>query len=333
MAKDYRNEFSQEIKLRLKDVLCQSDLDMVMAVVLDSINKYELTERETAIVPYDDRNMAVIRSYVSSLIVDGKAKSTIQAYTREIKKFVSFIGNADLTEAKTFDIRNYLAQYKVRGLKNSSLENTRAIIASFFSWLLKEEYITKNPCAVISPIKQTKEIKKPFTSVELDVLRSRCKNEKERAIIEVLLSSGVRVSELCDLNVDDIDFQSKTVHIRHGKGDKERYTYIDDVACSHLIKYLTSKGIESGALFRSTSKERYTPHGVRELLTAMAKRANVENVHPHRFRRTFATTLSSRGMGLQDIQKLMGHSNINTTMVYITMNDSQVKNSYQKFTA
>ena len=165
------------------------------------------------------------------------------------------------------------------------------------------------------------------------MLRSCCRNEKERAIIEVLISSGIRVSELIDLNVNDIDFQKKSVHVRHGKGDKERYTYIDSVACNHLIRYLTSKGIESGALFVSKRSKRYTAHGIRALLNTIAKRANIPNVHPHRFRRTFATRLAARGMDIQEIQKLMGHANINTTMVYVTMDDTQVSNSYRKYSA
>ncbi len=231
----------------------------------------------------------------------------------------------------TFDVRNYLANEKVRGLSNVSLENTRTTLSAFFQWMANEEYIEKNPCSAVKPIKCTKEIKHPFSIVEQDLIKNNCENLKERAIVELLLSSGVRVSELVDLEVSDIDFNNRSVRIKHGKGDKERVTYVNDLTHSYLVKYLMDSGIETGALFQ-TNHHKYTPSGIRTMLNRLAKRAKVENVHPHRFRRTFATTLASRGMDIQDIKTLMGHTDINTTMLYVTSSDIKVNNSYRKYT-
>lgn len=329
--RDFRNDFLQEVQLKITS-LDRDSYDLVMAVVTGALDKYELSERSTEIVPYETGNQNLMKLYTGSMLVDGKSKGTIEAYIREIKKFTAFIGNKDLKTTCTFDIRNYLAHEKVRGLSNRTLENERANLSAFFQWLTAEEFIQKNPCAAVSKIKYKDEVRMPFSLVELDSLRQNCKNEKERAIIEVLVSSGLRVSELVDLEIDDIDFHEKSIHVRNGKGGKERQTYMDSVACNHLIKYLTENKIESGKVFRGC-RGVYTTDGIGKLLNRLGERAEVENVHPHRFRRTFATTMAARGMDIQMIQKLMGHTNINTTMIYISTNDMQIVNSYKKHTA
>lgn len=331
--RDYRNEFVRCLQSEMISYLDPELCDKVAASVIRILDAYELTERSTSIIQYDDTNTRLIKMYMSSMALDGKSQNTAYVYMRQLKRFIDFTKGKNLKETDTFDIRNYLAQEKTRGLSNVTLENTRAILGTFFQWLVDEEYILRNPCAAVHPIKCTQEIKRPFSTVEQDALKGCCETDKERAMVEVLLSSGVRVSELVDLNVEDIDFNRKSVRIRHGKGDKERCTYIDDVAQKYLVKYLIAAGIETGPLFQTRRHDRYTPAGVRYMLNNISKRADVKNVHPHRFRRTFATTLAARGMKLQDIQRLMGHTDINTTMRYITINDTQVHNSYQKYTA
>ena len=328
--RDYRNDFIQELKINLCDVE-GINLDIVISAASRILDKYELTERSTEIVQVDDSNAVLIKTYVSSMIVNGRSEGTIRAYVREVKRICSFIGNRDIKTLCSFDIKNYLAQEKLRGVSNRTLENSRAYISAFCEWMTEEEYIPKNPCMSVKPIKYTEEVRLPFSQVDLDRIRSACKNQKERAIVEFLLASGVRISEFCDLRIEDIDFNYKAVRIRHGKGDKERYTYINDLAHEHLIKYLAEEGTTSGSLFRSKIKKAYTPHAVRGLLNSIAARAKVEDVHPHRFRRTFATTLASRGMDIQEIQKLMGHTNINTTMIYVSLNAAGVKHSYEKY--
>ena len=168
--------------------------------------------------------------------------------------------------------------------------------------------------------------------MEIDKLRSACTNEKERAVVEFLLSTGVRVDEMCKMDVSDVSMTEMTVHVRHGKGGKERITYITPVAVERLSKYL-AKRKESDILFPNKDGNRMTTWGIRWILKQVAKRAGVEDVHPHRFRRTFATGLAKRGMDVREIQTLLGHSNINTTLEYICTDTEGVKASYRKYIA
>lgn len=326
MSQNLKNKFLNEVKLAIAD---HPEPDQLFAKISILLEGYEMTERVTDLVPAEDENLNLIKLYISSIAIDGKAKSTATHYTRELKKFMAEFYGRDLKDLGSFDVRNYLAKKKMAGLSNRTLDNVLTVISAFYGWLAAEEYIQKNPCASIKPIKFTMELKHPFSTVELDAMRSACKKKRERAMVEFLLASGVRVSEFCDLDVADIDFVSGSVHVRHGKGDKERYTYINDLAKDHLQKYLD--GRTTGPLFMTQLGGRYTKSGVQYVLHSVGDRAGVSDVHPHRFRRTFATTLASRGMALQEIQKLMGHSNINTTMVYITLTDQEAKLSYAKY--
>jgi site-specific recombinase XerD len=199
--------------------------------------------------------------------------------------------------------------------------------------MVNEEIIPKNPIAQIKPIKCHQEVKKAFSDIEIDALRSACKSLKERALIEFLLSTGARVSEVAEMKVQDVNIETLSVHILHGKGDKERITYTTAVGMKHLLAYIHSRKETGATLFYSKNHEPIRTNGIRFILNNVAKRAGVSNVHPHRFRRTFATNLSKRGMAVQEIQKLMGHANINTTLVYIATDDSMVQASYKKYTA
>ena len=321
---DYRNAFLNEVKLVLLE---NQDTDTIFSRISILLDRYELMERTTEIVTQTDTNIGLLKLYASALLVDGKAKSTIAQYVRELK--VLSATNNDLKTLKTFDIRNYLAKRKLDGVSNRTLENIRAIITAFYGWLSAEDIIGKNPCASIKPIKFDDEIRLPFTTVEIDQLRSACKDNKQRAVVEFLLSTGVRVSEFCDLEISDIDFSNNSVRIRHGKGGKERYTYMTELAKVQLMAYLGDR--KEGVLFMTRQGDRYQTASVRFLLRSLGKRAGVDDVHPHRFRRTFATTLASRGMQIQEIQKLLGHSNINTTMVYVSISNTDTQYAYKKF--
>lgn len=326
MSQDHRNEFLRNVKIVLME---PGDPDTICSKISILLDRYELTERVTDLVPSEDSNVELVKAYASALLIDGKARSTIKQYLYELKKFTAEFSGRDIKELGSFDIRNYLAKRKLSGLSNRTLDGVRAILFAFYGWMAGEEYIGRNPCCTIKPIKYQEEIRLPFSNVEIDKLRTACKNEKERAIVEFFLATGVRVAEFCDLDIEDINFVDDRVRIRRGKGDKERYTYMNDLAKEHVLKYLN--GRSTGALFMTQRKDRYTKGGVRFLLHSLGDRAGVEDVHPHRFRRTFATSLASRGMQIQEIQKLMGHSNINTTMIYVTLSDAETKYAYKKF--
>ena len=330
---DYRNQFLQSVEEILVHFVQDPVTVNAMAnKITIALNDYELTERCTEIVPRESINEKLIKRYCACLAVDGKSEKTIYQYRRSVTLLSDFLGKP-FPEMGTYDIRFYLAMQKERGVSERSLENIRANLSAFFQWLLIEEVIEKNPMLKIRPIKFVEEIKRAYSDVEIDKLRSACTNEKERALVEFLLATGVRVDELCQMDITDVDMQTMTVHVRHGKGGKERITYITPVAVERLKKYLAKRKDESDILFANKNHERIHAVGIRCILNQIAKRAGVTNVHPHRFRRTFATGLAKRGMDVREIQKLLGHSNINTTLEYICTDDTGVKASYQKYIA
>lgn len=331
---DYRNQFLQSVQQILVRFIDDSEIiGTISNKIAIELNDYELTERCTDIVPLDSINDKLIKRYCACLVVDGKSERTIYQYRRAITLLSDFLSKP-FTEMGTYDIRYYLAMEKERGVSERTLENTRANLSAFFQWLTIDEVIDKNPMLKIKPIKYNDEVKKAFSDVEIDKLRSACKNDKERALIEFLLSTGVRVTELCEMDISDIDFRSLTVHVRHGKGGKERITYTTAVTAEWLNRYLLNRRNQiNNYLFCNMANERIASGGVRFLLNQISKCANVTNVHPHRFRRTFATGLAKRGMDVREIQSLLGHSNINTTLEYICTDTEGVKASYRKYIA
>lgn len=332
MSKDSNSEFLKKIECGLIPLLSDSKINDVMNVIINSMYNYDLVEKETAVATMDDVDERIISTYLSCLYVNGRSPKTIYQYKRNLNSFLSSV-NKSIKDVRVYDIRYYFAHEKQRGVSNITLENYRSTLSAFYTWLTNEGIIDKNIMLSIDTIKCPKKIKQQFSDVEIDALRSACKNDKQRAIIEVLLSTGVRVTELSEMKVDDIDFSNKTVNVQHGKGDKQRFTYISSIAIKYLKKYLETRKTESDYLFCNYRHTQLGAGGIRSLLKTVGEIAAVENVHPHRFRRTFATNLSNRGMNIQEIQKLLGHTNLNTTMKYVVVDDSRVKASYSKYIA
>ena len=330
MATDGRQNLIQTIENELVNRLSAETYDVVVGIVIKALNNYEVVERCTDIVVHDDFNERILKRYCACLMVDGKSEKTIAQYKRTATKLADFIGKP-YTEIGVYDIRYFLACEKERGVSDRTCENTRANLSAFFQWMHLEEIIQKNPCMNIKPLKYKDEVRKPFSEVEIDRLRSACDTLKKRALVEFLLTSGVRVSELASMEVSDVD--GVNVHVSHGKGNKERMTFINNVAKSHLQKYLLSRPEQGGALFYNKNHDPLQAGGIRNILKTIEKDSGVENVHPHRFRRTFATGLANRGMNIQEIQKLLGHSNLNTTMEYVCIDNSKIKTSYQQYIA
>lgn len=330
--KDCRTAFLQTINESLISIYPSEEVEVISGIIIKALSSYELTERSTDLIVYDDENARLLKRYCACLLIDGKSKKTVEAYRLTIVKLAECI-QKNYTEMDAYDIRYFLACEKDRGNSDRTLENKRANLSAFFQWMTLEELINKNPCFKIKPIKCAEKVRTAFSQVEIDQLRSACKNLKERAIIEFLLASGVRVSELCQMTLADISFDNLSVHVVHGKGAKERVTFIDDLAKTHLQKYLLARSEDGVCLFYNRRHQQINPGGIRSILKTIEKRSGVSNVHPHRFRRTFATNLSKRGMDIQEIRKLMGHSNINTTLAYIHTDDTKIHALYRQYTA
>lgn len=327
---DNRELFIQRIRTRLGIVLSPETANLVIGEITKELHDFEISERVTALTVPENPNEKILKRYVACLRIDGKSEGTIYQYARSCRKLSQCIGKP-FTEMGVYDIRYFLAMEKERNVSNRSLENTRANLSAFFQWMALEDVIQKNPCLNIKPIKFTDEIRQPFSDTEIDSLRGACKSKKERAIIEVLLSTGLRVSELVSLDIGDIDLERLSCHVRHGKGDKERKTYMTTVAAKHLRSYLSERKEIHPAVFLNRFGDRIAVDGIQHILRTIGQRASVRDVHPHRFRRTFATGLAKRGMDVQEIQRLLGHTNINTTMIYVTTDESSVQMSYRKY--
>lgn len=330
MSNDNRLDLVNEFRESLISKVSSSVAELVTDELIKIVRDYDITKACRELVTFDDIDYRILKRYCACLTIDGKSQNTIEAYYYTVSKLFNAI-QKHFTDMTVYDIRLFLAVEKERGISNRTLENNRCHLSAFFTWMLNEELINKNPCANIKPIKYVDKVRKPFSSLEIDALRGACKNNKERAIMELLLSSGIRVSELTQMNVEDINFETMTVHVKHGKGSKERITYINEIAREYLQKYLKERKVNGEALFYNKKFNRLNNGGVRHILNTVAERAEVENVHPHRFRRTFATGLATRGMKLQDIKILLGHTNINTTMEYVCLDETNTHISYRQY--
>ena len=317
------------LKAEISDKTLFDDLVSKLSVI---IKDYEIGDKCYAMVPYADENIQILDRYRACMMVEGKSPATIEQYLYRLNHMYTTC-KIDLKSMGPYDIRFYLAICKRNGCCNRTLESIRAYISAFYKWMTYEGMIEKNPCVTIKPIKYTEEIKEAFSELEVEKLRANCKSVKERAIIEMLLSTGVRISELEMMNRDDLDFTSNAVHVKHGKGDKERLTYMSPVAAYYMFQYLNSRKDSANEIFQSNSKTRMNSGGYRFLLHSIGKRADVTNVHPHRFRRTFATNLNNKGMAIQHIQQLLGHTKLDTTMIYVNVDNRAVKSEYVKYMA
>lgn len=329
MSKDSKSEIINTFRQNIINLIDSSVADDVTDELIMILSNYDIEKQCRELVAFDDIDFRTLKRYCACLLVDGKSELTITQYYRTVSIFLRQV-QKHFTEVDSYDIRLFLAYEKNRGVSNRTLENTRIQLSAFFQWMVNDDLINRNPCSTVNAIKYTKKVRHPFSNVEIDALRSECKNSKERAILELLLSSGMRVSELTGLDVNDIDLNNMVIHIRHGKGDKERITYMSDVAKVYLIRYLSERNVQGEKVFYNKKFQPLNNGGVRHILKTLGERAGVEHVHPHRFRRTFATGMASRGMDIQDIKTLLGHVKLDTTLEYVYMDSNRVQISYKQ---
>ena len=327
---DKKDELIKSIQESLLCNFDASDVYKITNIITTKLKNYDVRGINTEVAIIDDYNDKILRRYIACLKIEGKSDKTIYQYKRTCTKLADFI-HKNYNEIGTYDIRLYLAYLYERGVGNRSLENQRSYISAFYKWMHVENNMASNPCEPIKTIKYKVEIRKPFNEIEIDMMRSACKNAKERAILEILLSSGVRCNELATMKIEDVDLNNLSVHVKNGKGNKERTTYITPIAKKYLLDYLNMRQDNDPYLFLSKNKTPITTSGIREVLHRIGVSADVSNVHPHRFRRTLATHLADRGMAVQEIQKILGHSNINTTLTYVYTNDLSTASSYRKY--
>lgn len=301
------------------------DTNVLTNKITTLLNFYDVTVKENDVLDYK----TYLGCFIDAKSIEGRSKQTLERYKYILNKFFE-AENVAVENVTIFHLRNYLSREKERGIKDSTLNGTREIFNAFFGWLYKEGLLKINPCLNLSSIKCSKEIRFPFNDAEIEKLKDHCTSLRDKALICFLLSTGCRVSEVCNLNIDDVNFQKLECKVL-GKGNKERIVYLNEVSEMWLKKYLESRNDSSKALFASRRAQRLTPGGIRAKLRTISDNAGVENVHPHRFRRTLATNLINHGMSIQEVAKILGHEKIDTTMTYIYIDQENVKNAYKKF--
>lgn len=328
--------FRSEFAASLLNNRPTDDVNSVL-YALDLVAKsYNFVRQSTDLITVSEEP-ELVKVYLASLAVENKAIGTIKDYRRILKRFFKTV-NKPFNTITTVDIRNYMFYYqRDNNLKKSSIDHIRTVINAFYSWLVNQEIIERNPAKHIEPIRYDKTGRDPIPKIVLEWIREACIKPREKALVDFLYSTGCRISECTALTINDIDWATRSVKIRHGKGDKARTTYFNEESEVSLKKYLSSKGHETEALFSSS---RY-PYGKvsKEALEAEIRRvrSRVPNlpvqVVPHAFRDTFATTLAQNGMPIEQVQKLLGHTSISTTMRYVRVSQNDAKINHSKFIA
>ena len=279
-------------------------------------------------------NSELLAAFLDAKTLEGCSKKTIRYYRLTIEKMLDTINKNSVT-ITTEDLRKYLTDYqKINDCSKGNLDNIRRIFSSYFMWLENENYILKSPVRRIHKIKSTKAVKETISDDSMELMRDNVAHPRDLAIIDLLASTGMRVGELCGLNRSDIDFENQECVVL-GKGDKERIVYFDARAKLHLQNYLNSRKDDNPALFVSLLK----PHarleipGVEIRLRKLGRKLDIPKVHPHKFRRTLATKAIDKGMPVEQVKTLLGHSQLDTTMEYAIVNQTNVKNSHKKYIA
>ena len=310
---------------QLSTEITAADLSKVLTVLADQLAGYELTQTDPGNLGADD----LLDAYTAAMQIQGRSPKTIERYRYIILRMMETV-RVPTRSVTVYHLRQYLAQEKARGICDSTLEGNRQVFSAYFNWLQREGLITTNPTANLGAIKCEKKKKKRYTEIELAKLHICCESARDRAIIEFLSSTGCRVSEMTGLNREDVDLERMECVV-HGKGNKERVVFMSDVAGAAIREYLESRKDSCEALFAGRGGERLQPGGVRFMLKELAKKAGVEHVHPHKFRRTRATELTRRGMPIQVVAKILGHEKIDTTMKYLDIDNEHMRSEFRRF--
>ena len=316
----------------MRAVLTENQLELLTDVTRKALSECEITPKATEEEQRNKENAELLGAFISSKKVEGCSDKTIHYYKSSIEKLIATV-KKNVCDIGTNDIRCYLAdQQEQRGLSKVTIDNLRRIYSSFFSWLEDEDYITKSPVRRIHKVRTDALVKEVLTDENIEVLRDSCQELRDIAMIDLLLSTGMRVGELVKINREDIDFQERQCVV-FGKGNKEREVYFNARTKIHLKKYLEQRTDTNPALFVSLHEPhtRLTISGVEVRLRQLGKKVNLNKVHPHKFRRTLATMAIDKGMPIEQVQKMLGHVKIDTTLHYAMVNQTNVKIAHRKF--
>ena len=312
---------------KMADYLNISQMKKLQEVLLQTFSKNTIQKEEIS-------NDEYLRLFLDAKRIEGCSERTIKYYSVTVVRMLQKI-ETPVRKISTEEIRKYLVDYqKINDCSKVTVDNVRRNISSFFSWLEEEDYILKSPMRRIHKIKTKQPVKEIISDEAIELLRDHCQCPRDLAMIDLLYSTGIRVGELVNLNISDIDFEAREC-IVFGKGDKERKVYFDAKAKLHLLNYLHKRDDDNPALFVTLDAphERLKISGVEIRIRTLGRKLNMGKIHPHKFRRTMATRAIDKGMPIEQVQKLLGHSQIDTTMQYAIVIQTNVKTSHQKFIA
>lgn len=316
----------------MSETLDADKMTLLERALRDALAEYDVAEKTTDEEQRSKENADMVAVFVSAKKIEGCSEKTLSYYQSSIEKLLEATQKS-VKEITTNDIRCYLAdKQERRALSKVTIDNLRRIYSSFFSWLEDEDYIVKSPVRRIHKVRTDTLVKEVLTDENVEVLRDSCHELRDVAMIDLLISTGMRVGELVKMNREDIDFHERQCVV-FGKGNKEREVYFNARTKIHLKRYLEERTDTSPALFVSLHAPytRLTISGVESRLRRLGKAANIGKVHPHKFRRTLATMAIDKGMPIEQVQKLLGHVKIDTTLHYAMVNQTNVKMAHRKF--
>ena len=304
------------------------------SIQMEKLHNVLLTELGQNCTEKSDNNelLSLLENYISAKRVEGCSDKTLRYYESTIRNVLLFV-NKQPKDISTDELRWYLDSYQRKNnASRVTVDNVRRILSSFFSWLEEENLILKSPVRRIHKVKTGKTVKETYTDEALEIMRDHCENARDLAMIDLLSSTGMRVGELVKLNREDIDFQEREC-IVFGKGDKQRKVYFDARTKIHLQRYLNDRKDTSPALFVTLQRpyNRLLISGVEIRLRELGRRLGIPKVHPHKFRRTLATMAIDKGMPIEQVQQLLGHQSVDTTLQYAMVNQNNVKLSHHRF--
>lgn len=319
----------KEIEQKMASILNNEQKEKLKEVLLYTFYNIEVTSIKDELV---EDTTDYTKMFIAAKRIEGCSERTLNYYETTIKTMVDKLSKK-VNSIETEDLRNYLSEYQAKNnCSKVTIDNVRRILSSFFAWLEDEDYIMKSPVRRIHKVKATQTVKETYTDEELEEMRDACVEIRDLVMVDFLASTGVRVGELVNLDRVDIDMQERSCVVL-GKGGKEREVYFDARTKIHLQNYLNSRIDNNPALFVSLLRpyDRLKISGVEIRLRELGKRINIKKIHPHKFRRTMATKAIDKGMPIEQVQVLLGHRKIDTTLQYAMVNQNNVRNSHKKF--
>ena len=323
-----RSQLLRELGTVVGHFTSADKMDELMSGISEVLGRYNI-EYDGECVGSDSETEDLLNAFLAAKKVEGRSPLTLERYNYICRKALKQM-NAPMRDISVYHLRKFLAEEKARGVADSTLDGNREVLSSLFGWLHKEGLLKTNPTANLGAIKVMKKVRKPYSETDIERLKEHCENIRDKAIIYLLMSTGCRVSEICNLDRDALDFNSKEITVL-GKGNKERTVFLDDVTIMVMTRYLSQRKDTESALFVGKRHNRLTPCGVRKMIQKVAQKAGVENAHPHKFRRTLATTLIDHGMDIQNVAQILGHERLDTTLKYIYTDKNNLKNLYRRY--